>query len=1349
VIAGNANVAGDVLTCSAGTWGNAPTSYTYEWYRNGAPIGSPTTTVLTSSTYTLTASDVATPAVFQCMVTGTSLSGASTRATPNKATGAAPAGPGAPTPTVPATNVSVTSSVSTTATTVDGATNVFETCTTTTDCQNGTTGAGNGQFAASAVRSIAEDDTGNIYTVEARYNTGPGTSNFRVQKFTLPGDTVTPQGVFACATLCGTNSLAGVGVKLNNNDTPLDVAVDGDGYVYVTKAFPPGTGNPPAVMTSLGMNFQQRVLKVDPDTGDVARVFLVNPGRFNKDLPSAILPVHSSYGLTGLAVGQAGLPLYVVNSEAGSIAGGTPRVFRVDDIGGLDVALSVSDVGASAATLEAAISPADIRLDTSYRFEYSRVGADDWSEFFAPAIDDPEKLGPNLGNGADGGESDSCSPNVGDRAAVCHVSQRIDGLERNREYEYRVVAATEANGLTYVSDPGQFETSPSSPSAVTGAGVWSGPPSAGPSLTFNGRVNPQGTQTSYRFEYGAEGPCSANPCESVPSSGRDVGHGVVDLDVNSTVAGLDPDVAYHYRLVATNPEGTTIGEDRVVDPAGESDRFVEMISDGDSRGLGVSENARLAVSDDGSRAFFPALSFGDQPSSPSVTTPNISTRGSAGWSVAPMSPDPAGQQVYRGVDEFAVDAGVSEVLWMERPVQGVYRWMSRGVDGGYGPVSPVLESLQRVGGEQDRFVLRGASLDQSTIVFASNSQGGGKTFFVDEPLVTGGGATRHSNLYAITGAGGGSPVLSVVNRGAGGNVIGGTCGARLGAAQSGLNGFDSESTRAVSADGSVIYFSARPSNPAACGQFDEFAHPVRIFKRVDQASTVEVTACAKTPPATCTATGDDFFSGASADGGRVFFTSPRQLVDTDTDAGAVCSDFPAGSAGCDLYMYDAGRPEGQRLTQVSAGEAVPVDHPTVGSGANVLGVVDVSMDGSRVYFVAQGRLTADATKDAANLYVFERGSEGDRVDFVARLSTRASAGQFDSPDGLLWARGKGGKSAYALPVYDGLGEGRSDGDGHLLVFTSDEKLSPVEDGDSARDLYRYDDETGELSCLTCSGDLDSQVSLANEGSGVSAAGAVQAQRVASEDGSTVVFATLEQLTPDDSNTAFDVYLWQLGEGLSLVTGVTGDAGIIGSLGRFEAGGDSGRFAVISPDGQSVFFLTRATILPQDTNNGALDWYAARVGGGFPQPTTTEECDVIAGGCNDENGGPSIDSDRDTGPSADDNAVSGARKTLSVGRLSARQLRRAARTGVLAVRVRSNEAGTVRVTARGRVGRRTRTLGSATRRLTGPGVVTVRLRLGRPAMAALQRGRRLGLAVVVRSVGARPKTVKVALRRAGK
>jgi hypothetical protein len=54
--------------------------------------------------------------------------------------------------------------------------------------------------------------------------------------------------------------------------------------------------------------------------------------------------------------------------------------------------------------------------------------------------------------------------------------------------------------------------------------------------------------------------------------------------------------------------------------------------------------------------------------------------------------------------------------------------------------------------------------------------------------------------------------------------------------------------------------------------------------------------------------------GVSVDGSKVYFTTNRQLVNSDLDGSAAgCNGF-SGVAGCDLYLYDADKLEGERLT---------------------------------------------------------------------------------------------------------------------------------------------------------------------------------------------------------------------------------------------------------------------------------------------------------------------------------------------------------------------------------------------------------------------------------------------------
>lgn len=1052
-------------------------------------------------------------------------------------------------------------------------------------CKQGSSGSGAGQFGENAVNRVTEAKDGSIYTIEAANNATSG--NLRIQRFSLPADVITPLGPFCGAgyvpgtsggELCGTSS-----VSSGARDNPSEIAVDGAGFVYVVKALQVGTGNPPVVIApgviSAGTirTWQQRILKVDPaangGTGKVIETMIANPGEapgVEGDISTGVSPEL----LSGLTVSSAGGPIYFTAANGGI---SRQRVYRLDEISGLTASISVGEVSAATATLEGTIAPlqttgAENPVKTTYHFEYSTNGTT-WLK--APVTDVV------IGNGSTGGDSSSCSAE--NQAAICHVSQELDGLDLEQTYQCRLVASTIYRGAVRItSEPCEFTTEAHPPSVITGSAVWSGPPTSGPSLAFNGRLNPQGARTAYFFQYVSEADFEASgyaQARTAPRVAADAGHGVITKDVVAVAAGLDPGSAYRFRLVASNPAGVTIGGEGTVAPPQADDRFYELVSDGDSQGSSLPEQ-RLTVSDDGNRAMFIAVAFGEQQGAPFITNPNIAERGPAGWAVKQMAPDP--DLGGGGLTEGSGDAEVRKRLWLGTFRSGAQQWMTRNLDGTLTPLSSPISPLQREGTFSLKF--EGASSDLRTLLFSDASS----TLLPGEALVPSQGQ-GYSNLYELSDAGGASPTVSIVNRD-GGGVIGGACGARLGSENG--SGFTAR-TRAVSADGSVIHFSARAGAPggASCNT----AVPVRVFSRVGGASTIEVSACAKTPPATCTTAGDDFYWSASADGSRVYFSTARQLTDSDTDSGQ------------DLYLYDSSPPAGKpNLIQVSAGEVVPGDHPVIGSGANVLGVSDVSMDGSRVYFVATGRLTAAAIQNANNLYVYERDAAhpDGRIGLVATLDS-------GTQDADLWSRSKifpEGKPAYALPRYEGEEPSRSDGDGHLLVFLSRAQLLPAEDQDAFDDIYRYDDAGGQLACLSCIGDGAVDVRLYGQQIAFSNSDQVQQERIASEDGSEVVFTTREKLLTEDNNTVQDVYLWDAGQ-LSLVSGATGASGILGA-GKDGVGG-----AAISPDGRGIFFLTRATLLPQDTDNGGYDYYVARVGGGFPQvEPATDPCNPDPEAC---------------------------------------------------------------------------------------------------------------------------------------
>jgi hypothetical protein len=79
----------------------------------------------------------------------------------------------------------------------------------------------------------------------------------------------------------------------------------------------------------------------------------------------------------------------------------------------------------------------------------------------------------------------------------------------------------------------------------------------GVSALLLGTVNPGGEASSYRFEYGAQGPCDANPCATTVST--PLGSANTDRPARASVAGLKPDTTYDYRLIASNASATVVG----------------------------------------------------------------------------------------------------------------------------------------------------------------------------------------------------------------------------------------------------------------------------------------------------------------------------------------------------------------------------------------------------------------------------------------------------------------------------------------------------------------------------------------------------------------------------------------------------------------------------------------------------------------------------------------------------------------------------------------------------------------------------------------------------------------------
>ena len=76
------------------------------------------------------------------------------------------------------------------------------------------------------------------------------------------------------------------------------------------------------------------------------------------------------------------------------------------------------------------------------------------------------------------------------------------------------------------------------------------------SVTLTGKVNPNGARTTYFFQYGTSNLYGAT------TGPTDAGTGTSSKTATADITGLAPFTKYHYRLVAQNEKGTTVGGDR-------------------------------------------------------------------------------------------------------------------------------------------------------------------------------------------------------------------------------------------------------------------------------------------------------------------------------------------------------------------------------------------------------------------------------------------------------------------------------------------------------------------------------------------------------------------------------------------------------------------------------------------------------------------------------------------------------------------------------------------------------------------------------------------------------------------
>ena len=143
---------------------------------------------------------------------------------------------------------------------------------------------------------------------------------------------------------------------------------------------------------------------------------------------------------------------------------------------------------------------------------------------------------------------------AGSRHKDRSVEATISSLAPGTTYHFRLVALN-ASGTTDGQD--QFFTTPTSPPPAGAPTVMTGPVQGPTSTTatLTGTVNPKGSPTTFYFVfgttifYGSETPATS------------AGFGTKDVPVSAPIGSLAPNTTYHYKLIAFNSHGTTVGQD--------------------------------------------------------------------------------------------------------------------------------------------------------------------------------------------------------------------------------------------------------------------------------------------------------------------------------------------------------------------------------------------------------------------------------------------------------------------------------------------------------------------------------------------------------------------------------------------------------------------------------------------------------------------------------------------------------------------------------------------------------------------------------------------------------------------
>jgi hypothetical protein len=900
--------------------------------------------------------------------------------------------------------------------------------------------------------------------------------------------------------------------------------------------------------------------------------------------------------LTGLAVGGGRVYLDASNPEPGE-----PRVQVWEE----------AEVTPPTVTVEAPLGPGCLPgteptiteacfrgtvnpngSKAAWRFEYRKVGAATWIK--APVPD------------GDAGEGVTAEP----------VQFTVGELAPNTEYEVRLSASNFTSTVLSALPNPTFTTQPIPPAPPTlgEEKAWSvSDTTATLAAELNIHFNSELIDCHFEFgpteAYDQTAPCSfENGTGEVAEDPNEFPADGESHPVTANIAGLSANTAYHFRLVADNGTGgPQQGDDAGFEtrpPFSLPRRGYELVSALDTNGIQADPNM---ASPDGDHYvyYFTIPVPGSQNGGAQNHLFRASRRPGGSWTQRYVGPPPG----VTGTTDSYFSEDLSVAVWPDAAAydpadqngaKDIYR---SSLDEGSPTWLSCSPELPAATCPPSGPPLLEASRAAESVQYVSPD--GGQTFFSSVrdllPEDKNTSVLDEGSLYEWND---GQLRLVAISPG---STDGFTVSTALGSRESGGSDgrfLGSTTSNAVSRDGSRIVFQSRVGIAA------------HLYVRLNGEKTVEASVGEGVSPAV-TAPTDVNYWGADAEDQSVFFTSTSRLT---PGSGAVdAAGFYAAGDSPDLYRYVVpadGAAEHGELIDLTPKSLLPPGEEATGAG--VTEVLDVSDDGARVYFAANGALAPGASpgncfyrlentelKGSCNLYLAEMDSHGlAHLTFIAHGTLAVRSG---GTEGSFEAK----RDASATP------------DGSYLAFRSLDPLVPGRRTGGLPQVFLYDAARGELGCASCPPDgsvpsspattvpenigaprMDLGGSFLDYGGTVKPGDGRLPRRPAVALDGAVFFQSFASLLPADSSGKTDVYEYRSGKLRLISSGLGSYAGYAGS----------------STDGSTVF-LRSAGAYVRGVAPGIVRIYAACdlavVANCSPEPPlptppcTGEDCKPVA------------------------------------------------------------------------------------------------------------------------------------------